>query len=101
MQDLLLNDPADKLPLRSVSEYFKHKIVKCTVDDKLDQMFEKFRQGESHMAFVYANKADEHDGTRAVGILTLEDVIEELVQSEILDESDCRREARKISKFTI
>jgi metal transporter CNNM len=98
MQDLLLNDPADKLPLRSVHHFFHHIIAKCTVDDKLDCMFEKFRHGESHMAFVYANDSDKNGENReAVGIVTLEDVIEELVQNEILDEADCKRENKKKS----
>ena len=94
MQDLLVNDPADKLPLKSVHDYFKRKIAKCTVEDRLDRMFEKFRQGESHMAFVYKKFHDRE----AVGIVTLEDVIEQLFQSKILDESDCKRENKKKSK---
>jgi hypothetical protein len=43
MQDLLVNGPADKLPLRRVHGYFKRKIAKCTVDNRLERMFEKFR----------------------------------------------------------
>ena len=39
MQDLLVNDPADKLPLRSVHGYFKRRIAKCTVNDKLDRIY--------------------------------------------------------------
>jgi metal transporter CNNM len=98
MQDLLVNDPADKLPLRSVHGYFKRKIAKCTVDDRLDRMFEKFRKGESHMAFVYAKGVDTSE---AVGIVTLEDVIEELFQSKIYDESDCKRKNRKTSNLFV
>lgn len=102
MQDLLVNDPADKLPLRSVHGYFKRKIAKCTVDDKLDRMFEKFRKGESHMAFAYANENEKNEENReALGIVTLEDVIEALFQSEIRDESDCKRENKKKSKILI
>jgi metal transporter CNNM len=99
IQDLLLNDPADKLPLRSVVDFYKRKVAKCFTNDKLDDMFEIFRRGESHMSFVYENndnKSDE-ENKEAVGIVTLEDIIEELVQSEILDESDCKRERRKKS----
>lgn len=91
IQDLLLNDPADNLPLRSVFGFFKHTVAKCTIDDRLDYLFEKLRKGTSNMAFVYSLK----DSTEAVGIVTLEDLIEELVQSEIYDEADRKRAKRK------
>jgi metal transporter CNNM len=98
IQDLLLNDPADKLPLRSVVDFYKRKVAKCSTNDKLDDMFDIFRRGESHMSYVYENNASKcttEESNEAVGIVTLEDIIEELVQSEILDESDCKREKRK------
>lgn len=67
-------------------------------------MFDKFRKGSSHMAFVYADDIDlenrpEPTALEVVGIVTLENVIEALVQSEIMDESDKRREKRKRRKL--
>lgn len=97
IQDLLLNDPSDKVPLRAVMEYFKHPLLKCKTEDSLEKMFDKFRKG-SHMAFVYKNSQDieaEEEIVEAVGILTMEDIIEELVQSEIMDEADTKRERRR------
>ena len=102
IQDLLLNDPADKVPLRAVMDYYKHPIPKCKLSDSLELMFDKFRKGDSHMAFVYnddANLAEEH--IEVVGILTLENIIEELVQSEIMDEADNKRERRRKSNIII
>ena len=105
IQDLLLNDPSDKVPLRAVMEFFKHPLLKCKITDNLEVMFDKFRKG-SHMAFVYKNAEDidakNTEEVEAVGILTMEDIIEELVQSEIMDEADTKRERRrkrKIFKF--
>lgn len=99
IQDLLLNDPADRVPLRAVMDYFKHPVIKCKKSETLDKMFDKFRKGDSHMAFVYnddTNLEDNHEGTcEAVGILTLENIIETLVQSEIMDEADTKRERRR------
>jgi hypothetical protein len=161
IQDLLLNDPADKVPLRAVMDYYKHKVPRCTIDSSLESMFDLFRKGDSHMAFVYVadkkppqqsnqlptltTRPSEHQFTitsmhdannnyisqmnqntitsinmfhtqqkqfysktdfreessynalieEAVGILTLENIIEELVQSEIMDEADNKRERRR------
>ena len=87
IQDLLLNDPADKVPLRAVIEYYKHTALKCKLQDSLTEMFDRFRKGASHMAFVYNNNDIDVDNKsnvkEAVGIITIEDLIEELVQSEI------------------
>jgi metal transporter CNNM len=100
IQDLLLNDPADKVPLRAVMDFFKHPIPKCKMGDKLEILFDKFRKGASHMAFVYNDDFDQEKGLQeAEGILTLEDIIEELVQSEIMDEADAKREKRRKSDY--
>lgn len=103
IQDLLLSDPADKVPLKAVIEYYKHKVLKCKLEDKLTFMFDKFRKGYSHMAFVYNNDVDletqDNAVADAVGICTFENIIEELVQSDIKDEADTKRERRKKSIF--
>lgn len=95
IQDLLLNDPADKVPLRAVIEYYKHTALKCKLEESLSEMFDVFRKGSSHMAFVYANSFNLKQQEEAVGIITFEDLIEELVQSEIMDESDTKRKRRR------
>jgi hypothetical protein len=104
IQDLLLNDPADKVPLRAVIEYYKHTALKCKLQDSLTEMFDRFRKGASHMAFVYNNNNNndidvdnESNIKEAVGIITIEDLIEELVQSEIMDEADTKRKRRRES----
>lgn len=82
-KDLALRDLAR--PLNSVSELMR-------TDQLLMQMFEKREQ----ICAVY----DEHGGF--AGIVTLEDVIEEIVGREILDESDLvgdmRSHAKKLFK---
>ncbi len=96
----MLNDPADKVPLRAVMDYYKHPVPKCKLNDSLDVMFEKFRKGDSHMAFVYNDDVDLNEpNVDVVGILTLENIIEELVQSEIMDEADNKRERRRKSIY--
>lgn len=51
----------------------------------LFSILREFQQGKSHLAIVVG------DGNRPVGIITLEDIIEELLQEEIVDETDTQR----------
>ena len=116
IQDLLLNDPADNVPLKAVMDYYKHPVLKCKLSDGLEGMLDKLRKGASHMAFVYNDDAKLYDEEEqnsqfqqsssnfdviceAVGILTLENIIEALVCEEIMDEADAKREKRKKRKI--
>eukprot|EP00762_Andalucia_godoyi_P003187 ANDGO_01047.mRNA.1 DUF21 domain-containing protein At2g14520 len=47
----------------------------------LDQLLNKFQQGRSHMALVFQS-------FDLIGVVTLEDVLEELIAEEIVDETD-------------
>jgi len=49
----------------------------------LYEMLNLFQTGRSHMAAVVEESTKE-----TIGIVTLEDIIEELIQEEILDEDD-------------
>ena len=55
------------------------------------QLLEKFKEGKNHMAIV---KNDEGD---VLGIITLEDVIEEIMKFEIYDEGDYDEQAKLIT----
>lgn len=60
-------------------------IPKFQIDHLLFAIFNEFRQGKSHMGIVESVI----DGVRLpLGIVTLEDLIEELLQQEIIDETD-------------
>ena len=68
----------------------------CDADRAIDEMFEEFRKGESHLAFVTEIQPaiDTDPIEKIVGIVTLEDILEELVQMEIYDEFDDKKESK-------
>jgi metal transporter CNNM len=99
-KDFTLLDPDDNMPVLALLEHYNHKVEFCETDDNLGKMFERFCLGEAHLAFVTELiSEDEKDPyQKCVGIVTLEDVIEELVQEEIYDEFD-EKESKKIFFF--
>ncbi|CAG8524345.1 8458_t:CDS:2 [Ambispora leptoticha] len=82
-KSLILYNPHDAIPLR------KHTINKIpTVEANLPlfEMLNIFQEGRSHIAIVVRSKKEQK--TPPIGIITLEDVLEELIQEEIYDETD-------------
>jgi len=59
-------------------------------DTPLYDILNQLKCGQCHMAMVVST-----DGTSLVGIITLEDLFEELIKGEIVDETDVRAEVEK------
>ena len=89
-RDLSLLDPDDSIPLRTIIKHYNHPILRVWDLDPLDQILETFRSNRNHMGIVQrVNSEGEGDPFyETLGIITLEDVIEEIIQSEIIDETD-------------
>lgn len=90
VKDLAFVDPDDCIPLLSVIKFYNHRVHKVFFDTTLDKMLEEFKQGTSHLAVVLKIN-DSGDGDpfyESTGIVTLEDIIEEIIQAEIVDETD-------------
>ena len=72
--------------------HFRNKIFEVNEDEKLDELLNKFIKKKSHIAYV----TNIH-GT-FLGIVTMEDLIEEIIQKEIVDETDKYKDMREESK---
>ncbi|XP_042162189.1 metal transporter CNNM4 isoform X2 [Oncorhynchus tshawytscha] len=102
VKDLAFVDPDDCTPLKTITQFYKHTMHCVFRDTKLDVMLEEFKRGKSHLAIVHrVNSEGEGDPFYEVlGIVTLEDVIEEIIKSEIVDETDLytdKRTKRRVS----
>ena len=95
VKDLAFVDPDDNTPLRVIADFYNHAVKYVEKHEKLDTVLEEFRKNAYHLAIVYdkENDYEEHDeeygkSHLAAGIVTLEDIIEELILDEIVDETD-------------
>ncbi|TFJ98833.1 magnesium-dependent phosphatase 1 [Platysternon megacephalum] len=94
VKDLAFVDPDDCTPLKTITKFYNHPVHFVFHDTKLDAMLEEFKKGKSHLAIVQKvnNEGEGDPFYEAMGLVTLEDVIEEIIRSEILDESDDYKE---------
>lgn len=96
-KDLTFVDPDDAIPLATVCGFYNHPLSFVFEDETLDSLLREFKKGHSHMAFVrHVVQSDDHDPSYTItGLVTLEDVIEEIIQSEIIDETDVLTDNRR------
>lgn len=90
-KDLILLDPEDCVPIKTVLLFFNRTVLLVFDHTPLNEMLNIFKQGGGHMAIVRQNDTgdDDHDAMASVlGIVTLEDLIEELIGQDIVDETD-------------
>jgi len=82
-----------KLGIKVKNLYKKDSALIVSEHEKLDDLLNKFIKSKMHLAFV----KNEYNGTE--GVVTLEDIIEEIIKREIVDETDktadLQKEARK------
>ena len=109
VKDLSLIDTDHNLPLKVVLDFYSHPLFSVFEDVTLDVMLNEFKKGfifvrmniwlniylsftlgKSHMAMV--RRVIDNGVTdpfyELLGVVTLEDIIEELIQAEINDETD-------------
>ncbi|KAI8366697.1 uncharacterized protein BYT42DRAFT_648785 [Radiomyces spectabilis] len=79
---LIKYDPEDRLPVKDLPI---STLPETGPDTSCLDILNFFQEGKSHMALV---SNDPGGCTGALGVITLEDVIEELIGEEIIDETD-------------
>ena len=89
VKDLIFIDPEDETPVRNFVQIFGRGVHVVWPDDTLGDVLRELKQGRSHMALVrdVNNTLETDPFYEIVGIITLEDIIEEIV-GDISDEFD-------------
>ncbi|KAL7913226.1 phosphoglycerate dehydrogenase [Trichoderma velutinum] len=82
VKTLITYDPEDRIPVRDVQ---LGAVVETRPETSCLDIINFFQEGKSHMVLVSEFPGSNHG---ALGVVTLEDVIEELIGEEIVDESD-------------
>eukprot|EP00802_Teleaulax_amphioxeia_P015959 Tamp_16062.p1 GENE.Tamp_16062~~Tamp_16062.p1 ORF type:complete len:419 (-),score=63.24 Tamp_16062:34-1290(-) len=104
VKNIILVDPRSEIKVRDVSKFAVRRIPRVSHRLPLFELLHFFGQGRSHLALVCEEAEDEYrplEACAVVGVITMEDVIEELIQEEILDETDTSAEvtANLATKF--
>lgn len=73
----ILGKPMDK----TAADLCDREFLRVKNTDRLDTVLEKMIEARRHMGMVF-------DNTKFVGVVTLEDILEEVIQQEIIDEDD-------------
>jgi len=101
VKDLIFIDPDDETPVRNFVEIFGRGSHTVWPEDKLGDVLSYLRKGHTHMALVrdVNNASDTQDPFYELkGIITLEDIIEEILGEEILDETDAWVDGEHLKK---
>jgi len=91
VKDLILLDPEDELPVQYIIDNFRHDFKHVEFGNRVDRILDDFRHGRSHLAIVQKRTENMVNGVNIyenVGIITLEDILENILKMEITDEFD-------------
>ncbi|KAL4916230.1 hypothetical protein BDW62DRAFT_218841 [Aspergillus aurantiobrunneus] len=88
VKTLITYDPDDA---KLVGEFVLATLPETSPGTSCLDILNYFQEGHSHMALVSENPGE---NSGALGVVTLEDVVEELIGEEIIDESDMHENAQ-------
>ncbi|KAK9864836.1 hypothetical protein WJX84_007154, partial [Apatococcus fuscideae] len=94
-KDLILVDPDDHIEIGTVLTFRGRQAAGHVLEDeKLDVVFKGFISSANHMLIAHRplngslSRADQLEASPVTGLITLEDVLETVIQAEIVDETD-------------
>ena len=90
-KDLVLVDPNDEIPVASILPFCSRALHLVPPHTNLEKIMSQMQSTRSHLCFVSEERQARRNVAAVaacVGIVTMEDVIEELISDEIVDESD-------------
>eukprot|EP00949_MAST-11_sp_MAST-11-sp1_P000144 g144.t1 len=90
-KDLIMIDPEEAHSVSAAMQLFGRDVHEVWPDTKLPDILKLFKSGKGHLAVVMEtnNTREDIDPFKyIVGLVTLEDIIEEILQAEIVDETD-------------
>ncbi|RNF08257.1 CBS and cyclic nucleotide-binding protein domain-containing protein [Trypanosoma rangeli] len=89
-KDLLMVDPRENTPVILLMKFYNRRCHIVPSETKLISMLKYFQTGRSHIALVQEVQQRPYGDPyyEVKGLVTMEDVIEELIHSEIFDEYD-------------
>jgi len=91
VKDLILLNPEDEIPVQNIIDTFCHDLKYVDLSTSVKSVMDDFRHGRSHLAIVRRQIAKKMNGEcvyENIGIVTLEDIIENILRMEIEDEFD-------------
>uniref|UniRef100_A0A0K0EIG4 CNNM transmembrane domain-containing protein n=1 Tax=Strongyloides stercoralis TaxID=6248 RepID=A0A0K0EIG4_STRER len=90
IKDLALMDPDQNFTVKTVCSYHQHFLKFVVEDTPLKAMLEEFKKGQTHLAMVRKKKSTNKfkNVEELCGLITLEDILEEILKAEIVDETD-------------
>ena len=89
--------PDDDIPVKDLCKN-RQSLMTVYLKDPLFNLLNKFQTGKSHIGIV-KDQIELDNGSlleKTLGIITLEDIIEELIQEDIYDESDLSNLQKKV-----
>ena len=89
-KDLILIDPEEEHTVKAAMQLFGRTVHQIFPDMKLPDILQEFKSGRGHLAVVMdVNNEGAGDPVyEVIGLVTLEDIIEEILHTEIVDETD-------------
>ena len=90
VKDLIVED--DHISIKETEEALERKFLRVGAGDQLDAVLGKMLKSRQHIAIV------QNSNRRFVGVITLEDIIEEIIQQEIEDENDDHDKEKKVGE---